>query len=178
MRTETLMWLLPTVFMIHEFEEVIMLMPCLSRDGEDVTRKFPGFAARVLPAYRQLSTSSFAFAILEEFAALSVVTYICVEFDLYDVWTGVLTAFSIHLIVHIIQFAVYRRYLPFVVTSVLCLPYCVYAPYFLFDHKLLALSQAALWTMIAAAIVYPNIALALRLAIAFEKWLDKSFKER
>ncbi len=178
MKIETLMWLLPSVFMIHEFEEIIMLAPWLSRDGDEVRRKFPSFASKALPIYRRLSTASFAFAVLEEFTILSIVTCLCVEFGFYNVWTGVLTAFSLHLIVHIIQFAVYRRYLPFVVTSFLCLPYCVYAPYFLFDHKLLVLSHAALWTMIAAAIVYPNIALALRLAIAFEKWLDKGFKER
>jgi uncharacterized membrane protein YjjP (DUF1212 family) len=41
-------------------------------------------------------------------------------------WYCCLIAFGLHLIVHIIQFLVIRKYIPVIVTSVLCLPYCIW----------------------------------------------------
>ena len=34
--------------------------------------------------------------------------------------------FSIHIVIHIIQWLIYRKYIPTILTSILVLPYCIY----------------------------------------------------
>ena len=33
----------------------------------------------------------------------------------------------IHLVIHLIQFLVWRRYIPAILTTLICLPYCIWA---------------------------------------------------
>jgi len=131
MKIETLMWLLPIAFMIHDFEEIIMMKPWAAKNSVEIQRRFPSLASRVLPHLERLSTSSFALAVAEEFILLSTVTYFAVEYELYAVWAGVLLAFFIHLLVHIMQFFLYWKYIPVIITSVIISLYCVFALYFL-----------------------------------------------
>ena len=44
----------------------------------------------------------------------------------YMLWMSLFMVFSIHVVVHIIQWIVFRRYIPAIITSILCVPYCIY----------------------------------------------------
>ncbi len=175
MKTETLMWLLPIVFMLHDFEEIIMVQAWVEHNAGQLRTRFPQLAARLLPHLEKLSTSSFALAVAEEFVLLSVVTYVTVELELYSVWAGILVGFFIHLIAHIVQFAIYQRYIPAIFTSVLSTIYCLGTLYYLSGRNYLIWAEVFLWTFIALIVIVTNVILAHKLAAWFEQYLKKKF---
>ena len=160
MKMETLMWLLPVIFMFHDFEEIILMKPWFAKNSRDLQQRFPLVASRLLPHFESLSTSSFALA---------------VERELYALWTGVLLVFFFHLIVHLLQFALYRKYVPVITTSLLSIPYCLFALYFLNSHNVMDWSNITRWTIIAAVVAVSNLVFVHWLAARFEKWLNVNF---
>jgi hypothetical protein len=115
---------------------------------------------------------SFAFAVAEIFLLLSAVTYVTVEWNLYSVWAGIMLAFFLHLIVHIVQYAAYRRYTPAILTSVLGSVYCLNALYAMSAWSDLLWSQVVFWTLLMVLAGVSNLLVVIRLAMHFEKYLE------
>lgn len=172
MSTESLMWLLPVVFMLHDFEEIVLLRPWLSRHREALLERFPGLARRLLPAGLRLSTNAFALIVAEEFALLAFVTLLAVELALYDLWVGVLIAFALHLLVHLGQALALREYVPVVATSAAALPYCVWALVAMDARVPLDWGAAIAWAGVATVVLVANLVLGHRLASRFQDWLE------
>jgi hypothetical protein len=175
MKTETIMWLFPIVFMFHDFEEVIMMSPWVAKNAEFITQRFPRLAARMLPHFRGLTTSSFALAVALMFLIVSTVTLISVELDLYALWTGVLIGYFIHLVVHIGQFVVVRRYVPVVVTSFITAPYCVWAFLVIRARCAPPWGETILWAAAAVVVIAVSVPLAHALAARFQRWLETGY---
>jgi hypothetical protein len=173
MTIETLMWLLPVFFILHDFEEIIMFKPWISRNSDELFKRFPKLAARFLPHMEKLSTSSFAVAVVEIFLILSIMAFVAVELKLYSLWTGILLAFFVHLILHIIQFAAYRKYVPVIITSFVCCLYCIGALFYLIGANLVNWPETAIWTIVVVIVAGIDIILAHRLAERFERYLKK-----
>ncbi len=126
-KMEILILLLPIVFMIHDFEEIIMFKPWLNKNKSEIKERFPKFENFLAKKnYFDLSTSGFSIAVLHEFVLISLVTVLSLFYKSYDWWFGAFAVFSLHLFVHIIQWVIYGKYVPFIVTSMLTLPYCIY----------------------------------------------------
>ena len=85
---------------------------------------------------RELSTTGFAIAVAEEFIIISGVSVYAVLSQHYFLWMALFLAFGIHLLVHVGQFVLLRKYIPAIVTSLLCLPYAVYVCYFFYSTGL------------------------------------------
>jgi hypothetical protein len=156
--------------MIHDLEEVVMMQPWYRKNEQYLKARFP----RLVPAISRtgtMSTPAFALAAGEEFVLLSAITLGCVEYGLYDVWAGFLIGFFIHLVYHIGTFFVIRRYVPYVITSVIAGIYSVLALVVLNDGGYLAWSQIAVWTAVAIVVIIVNFVLAVALAERFDKWL-------
>lgn len=171
MKVETLMWLLPAVFMIHDFEEIIMFESWIKKAAPNLRSRFPRPAKRMLPHMEKLSTASFSVAVAEEFVLLILVTLISVEFDQYSLWTGVLSVFFIHLIVHIIQSLVYRGYVPSIITSVFGSAYCLLALSSMASEGMLNWLYVTLWTVIAVVVAGANLVFAHKLAACFQSYI-------
>ncbi len=175
MKTETIMWLFPIIFMIHDFEEVIMFKPWVTKNAGFMKKRFPRLAARMLPHMEGLSTSSFALAVAGMFLIVSAVTLISVELDLYSLWAGAVIGYFIHLVIHVTQFLVVRRYVPVVVTSLVTAPYCVWALSSSTGGTRCRRSRRSCgpWRrfVIIVGAVYGMHALAAR----FERWLKAAF---
>ena len=107
-----LMTLLPVVFMLHDFEEIIMFRPWLRRNRDELKARFPRFEAfltrRGLFDY---STSAFAVAVCHEFTLLSVASYGALYTGVYGWWFAAFMAFFLHLFVHVGQWVIYRKLL-------------------------------------------------------------------
>ena len=172
MSLASLMWLLPVFFMLHDFEELIMFRPWLRRTGGHVRARFPALAARALPHLERLSTSAFSLAVAEEFVLLAAFTWAAVEFRWHAPWAGLLIAFFLHLVIHLVQWAALRRYVPVFFTSLLAAPYCVYALAYLLRGGFVTWAQALLWAAIFAVILVVNVLFAHKLAARFQAWLD------
>jgi hypothetical protein len=177
-KIETLMWLLPIVFMFHDFEEIIMFKPWLGTNGAALAKRLPSWASRALTEHNKISTSAFALAVAEEFLVLSLLTLLSVELELYSFWAGMMLGFFIHLLVHTGQFAIYRGYVPVILTSLPSGLYCMIALRDLNVHHPLDWKLVAIWTLASLIIIGVNLALALHLSAKFEVWLGKNFPER
>lgn len=182
MKTDTVLWLLPVVFMLHDFEEILMTRAWLRKNSADLRARFSGgraaaLAERFLARQEQLSTAAFALAVAVEFAALSGFTALAAELRLYSAWAGVLLIFFLHLLMHIGQWIALRRYVPTVLTSLAACAYCIPALFYA-AHPLgvsaAALLPAALAALVAVLAVF---ILALRLAARFERWLQRYANE-
>ena len=58
------------------------------------------------------STSTFAVGTAHEFILVSVVSFCSVWTGQYQLWFAALTGYSVHLLMHIVQWIVYRKYVP------------------------------------------------------------------
>jgi len=124
--------LLPIIFMLHEFEEIIFLKYWLKKDKDYLHKKFPKIGSRIYSQFSKLTTSGFALAIAEEFVIVSLLTYVSIITQNFYIWFTVFMGFSIHIIVHIIQWVLYRKYIPancyqYFSIAVLCIwIYCIF----------------------------------------------------
>jgi hypothetical protein len=173
MTTATLMWLFPSVFMVHEFEEIIGFRPWWERNRAALLKRYPHTGQRFRVLYDPLSTSSFAFAVAEEFVLVSVLTFLSVLFGWTSFFAGLVIAYLIHLGVHIGQFLVWRRYVPMIATSLLTAPYGLYVLYELSQRQEITAPQTILAALIVTPIVFLNLVGVLRLARRFEQWLRR-----
>lgn len=121
MFTVLLYILLPLVFLIHDLEEIVMRKCSMPHIVRLVSGNFP----RIAPIIRHLqniSTRKFTIIIIEEFLLIILALVV----SLYDIPYPLLAlfwGFSIHLLVHIAQAILIRRYIPGLITSLLFLPY-------------------------------------------------------
>lgn len=175
LKTETLMWLLPCVFMLHDFEEIIMFQPWLNKHWPDLAKRFPGKVLKTMEKQKNMSAPAFTFAVAEEFIILLIFTLIATEFELYNLWTGVMLGFFIHLIIHIGQFIIYRGYVPVIATSIPAAVYCLIALNDMNYVHPLEWGMVTIFTVSFLVIIVLNMMFALKLAHCFDKWLTTHY---
>ncbi|HNW27814.1 MAG TPA: HXXEE domain-containing protein [Spirochaetota bacterium] len=164
MKTEMIMWLFPVVFMVHEFEEIIFVRRWIDRNREELARRFPRLSERMLPRLEGISTASFAFVVAEEFILVALVTFGAYWFSLYALFIGMIIGYGMHLAVHIVQFFIFRRYIPAIVTSALTGVYVLYAIYYFYVNGLMPLPDVVIFTVAAVLTLAANLALMHKLA--------------
>ena len=174
MNFKTIVWLLPIVFMIHDFEEIIFFKSWISKNKGYLSGKFPKISKQFLKRFDNLSVQAFALAVAEEFVLLSIVTILSVAFDWYLLWLGIFMGFFIHLFVHVIQWIIFRRYIPAIYTSLIALVYCIFSLKFIFENNLFETNQIIFWTFIGFGIMIINLLFAHKLAEYFDRKRKKS----
>ena len=167
-----IVWLLPIVFMIHDFEEIIFFKSWISKNKEYLSRKFPKLSKLLLFRLENLSVPAFSLAVAEEFVILSIVTVLSVLYDSYLLWFGIFMGFFIHLLVHLIQWIALRRYIPAIYTSIASLLYCIFSLNYILKNKLFEINEIVLWSFIGFVIVVFNLIIAHKLAELFDKKRD------
>lgn len=155
--------------MIHDFEEIIIKESWQARNFGGIRLRFPRLS-KVLSCIETLSTSAYAFAVAEEFLLLSVITFLSVEFGFYRLWTSVLIAFFIHLMVHLTQFIIFRRYIPAIITTLLGIFYSLYALNFI--SGIVCLKTIAPWAFTAVILTALNLCICILIASRFQKFLQ------
>ena len=172
MDLEYLILLFPVVFMFHDFEEIIFFKIWLVRNKELLNTRFPKLARRIVPHMENLSTAAFSMAVAEEFILISLITYTSIWLNYYYLWFAIFMAFSLHLIGHLIQWIIFRKYVPSIVTTLMCLPYCIYTIYIFATTSTMGASHFVLLTVLGLVLMVVNLMLAHRLALFFERWKD------
>jgi hypothetical protein len=171
LKIETLMWLLPIFFMIHDFEEIIMMKPWLEKNAAVIQKRFPRLAAGLLPRLQRLSPAAYTFIVAQLFLSLSFITFVSVEFSLYGVWLGFLLVFLLHLLIHIAQYVIFRGYVPVIFTSIFSLVYAVFALVFLINAEPFVITDILIWMLIAGLVSIGAFMFFFRQAGRFEDWL-------
>ena len=111
----------PLLFVFHDLEEIIGMRRFVSRNADMLRSRFPFLYKRL----KDCSTEGFALAVMEELVVFSAIAIAAIFFDnalCWDVWFGAFSGLTAHYVVHILQSAVVRMYIPAVLTSIICLP--------------------------------------------------------
>ena len=95
---QNIFWLFPIIFMLHEMEEIIGFRIWLDKN-RDIVSKYNKLSI----LYQNFSNEGFSIAVLEEYLLCIIITCISIFFKTYIVLIGAFIAFSLHLLVHILQ---------------------------------------------------------------------------
>ncbi len=171
--TLVFLWLFPSIFMVHEFEEVVLVGAWKKRNLDYFSTR----NSKLTPYWAFVSTASFSCAVAEEWLLLLVITAAALFFRNYFLWYGMLFAFTLHLVVlHLILGSFFRRYVPGVVTAALFLLPSVFmlfvAARVLHYGWQMTLLSALTGTVIAGV----NLWLMHRAMPFFAGWLDQFAK--
>jgi hypothetical protein len=123
-----LIWWFPIVFILHDFEELLLFEPWLKKNGADILArvkdKVPAFVERQLETILQKTTIQFAFPICMIFLLTCIASLLAAEFGQYPFFIAVSGLFFLHGFMHLGQAILLRRYVPAIITSALViLPY-------------------------------------------------------
>ncbi len=168
----TLVWLLPLIFMIHDFEEIIFFKYWVNKNKDSLSQQYPRLAKRFLSRFEELSVPAFTVAVAEEFVFLSIVTVVSVTAGNYLFWLGIFMGFFVHLIIHLVQWIIIRKYIPAIYTTLFSSAYCIFTLYYVLKKELFSLHEILLWTGIGFVVVILNLLFAHRLA----HWFDRKIK--
>lgn len=157
MKPELLIWLFPIVFMIHEFEEIIFMRWWVKRNKEHILTKYPKLGKQVLGQFDVLSTEAFSLIVAEEFLIVSFIVVFSASTSNYDLYVGLIIAFSIHLLTHFIQSIVLRSYTPAIITTLITGIFCGYAFIILKNSELLSLNRTLIFSFALTLIVFLNL---------------------
>ena len=165
---EQYIWLFPILFVFHDFEEIIGCKLFVAKNGAAITQRFPKIAF----IFNNFSTEGFALAVAEELVLILIIcglTFTGIRvFNL--LWLGTFIAFTLHMVVHIGQAIVLRKYIPAVATSILLLPVCVWIAIECVREVDGSVVEIVAYSLVAAIAVGANLFLAHWFARKFNEW--------
>jgi len=144
LNVQTLIWLFPIVFVLHDLEEIIMVEKWMAKNSNVIYDKLPKkLADRVMKQF-SMTTAQFAVAVVVIFLFVSSSTYMASQYvndgplgSIYF-FTTMITVFFVHVFTHIGQSVLLRSLTPGVVTSVfIVLPYTLILYITLFEHRVI-----------------------------------------
>ena len=165
---KVMVWLFPILFMFHDFEEIIFMQSWISKNRNYLTHRFPALSKKLSSHFDQITTSAFALGVAEEFVIISIITVVSYVTNWYILWTGLFITFALHLVIHCIQALVIRKYVPAVITSIICLPICIYI--ISNGMKLFPLNDVILFSVLTFALMAVNLILIHKAMEVFSKW--------
>ncbi len=175
-KIEILIASLPIVFMLHDFEEIIMFRPWLDKNRAELKARFPKFEKFLAQKnFFNLSTSAFAVAVLHEFILIALVTLLSLYYHAYHWWFAAFVVYTLHLFVHIVQWMIYQKYVPVIITSILTLPYCLYTFAVFIDVVKISQMQMLFWSLVGIAVTLLSFPSAFYFASKFESWKNRHY---
>jgi len=169
-----LVWMLPVIFMLHDFEEIIMVEVWDKRLHDRIMTKFPKRRPFGLGVAYAWQTPTLSIAVAIEFVLFSLISYLAVAYQNYFLWFSVYLGLLLHMvIIHILASVWFKGYVPGVVTSaILLVPSVIY----LFKAQAI-LKFDALTLLLAGGIGIALLAVILPVLHAFmavtDRWLDQ-----
>ena len=139
-------WMLPILFILHDFEEMIIMPLWKIRHHQKLATFRKPFFGSVT------QSSAFAVGVLEEFVILLFISGFCQLTHNNLLYLSFVIAYTAHFIIHYIMCLQFRGYVPGVVTVTLELPMVlmIISHYWLYDVSLLSVVVYLLSAMIIA----------------------------
>ena len=103
-------FLFPALFMLHELEEIIWMPSFVKK----ISIQYPN--NRILSYYTPFA---FNFIVLEQFLILMTSLYLSYQFNNYTIYATIIIAYIYHVLGHLIQTIVIRKYVPGLLTGIL-----------------------------------------------------------
>ena len=103
-------FLFPALFMLHELEEIVW-MPSFAKK---ISIHYPN--NRILSYYTPFAFNAI---VLEQFLILMTSLYLSYQFNNYSIYATIIIAYIYHVLGHLIQTIVIRKYVPGLLTGIL-----------------------------------------------------------
>ena len=159
-------WILPILFILHDFEEIILIKSWNKRDKNLIaTMEKPFFGGF-------FDTSSFSVGVLEEMIILIIISIICSLTENNFLYLSFIIAYASHFILHYRMCLKVKRYVPGVITAILQLPFMIWL---IFNYCTLInthLLSFAFYLITALLISYVNLAVMHKLLPKIHKLLN------
>ncbi len=165
---KAMVWLFPILFMFHDFEEIIFMQSWIGKNRNYLNHRFPALSKKLSSHFDQITTSAFSLGVAEEFIIISIITVISYVNNWYILWTGLFITFALHLVIHCLQALIIRKYVPAVITSIICLPICIYI--ISNGVKLFPLNEVIFYSVLSFALMVFNLILIHKAMEVFSKW--------
>lgn len=169
--THTLIWLFPIMFILHDFEEIIMVEKWLNNKSSTLYAKLPAKAAESVIKQFSMSTAQFAVAVVVIFLFVSGSTFSASQFvnqgqlgNIY-IFTIVTLTFFLHAFTHLGQMIFLRSVTPGAITSLI-----IIIPYSLILYHSLLMNNVITWNSIF--ICLPFCLLLIPVAL-FAHWVGR-----
>ena len=150
--------LFPSIFMLHELEEILL---------------FPRFMDRNPQLQRRLLSGAFTSfrinaIIYQEFILLLIILGLSVYFESFDFYLTIIIAYVYHVIGHIFQSVFLRQYIPGVLSGIITAAYCTYQIYDAVSANYMLLA----YSFVTLLIIFVNIAVSFKMLQRIQKTAD------
>lgn len=141
--------LFPSIFMLHELEEILL---------------FPRFMDRNPQLQRRLLSGAFIpfrinAIIYQEFVLLLIILGLSIYFESFDFYITIIIAYVYHVIGHIFQSIFLRQYIPGVLSGIITAGYCTYQIYDAMSANYMLLA----YSFLTLLIIFVNIAVSFKM---------------
>lgn len=162
-------WMLPILFILHDFEEIIFMPLWKTRHHQKLeTFKKPFFGSVT-------QGSAFAVGVLEEFIILVFISGFCQITHNSLLYLSFVIAYTAHFIIHYIMCLQFRGYVPGVVTVTLELPIVLMVIFHYWPSEVSLLSVIA-YLFVAMALAYTNLKVMHQIMPKIQISLEKYMK--
>ena len=141
--------LFPSIFMLHELEEILL---------------FPRFMERNPQLQRRLLSGAFTpfrinAIICQEFILLLIILGLSIYFESFDFYLTIIIAYIYHVIGHVFQSIFLRQYIPGVLSGIITAGYCTYQIYDAVSANYMLLA----YSFLTLLIIFVNIAVSFKM---------------
>lgn len=141
--------LFPSIFMLHELEEILL---------------FPRFMDRNPQLQRRLLSGAFTpfrinAIIYQEFIFLLIILGLSIYFESFDFYLTIIIAYIYHVIGHVFQSIILRQYIPGVLSGIITAGYCTYQIYDAVSANYMLLA----YSFVTLLIIFVNIAVSFKI---------------
>lgn len=141
--------LFPSIFMLHELEEILL---------------FPRFMDRNPQLQRRLLSGAFTSfrineIIYQEFILLLIILGLSIYFESFDFYLTIIIAYIYHVIGHVFQSIFLKQYIPGVLSGIITAGYCTYQIYDAVSANYMLL----VYSFVTLLIIFVNIAVSFKI---------------
>ena len=141
--------LFPSIFILHELEELLL---------------FPRFMERNPQLQRRLLSGAFTSfrinaIIYQEFILLLIILGLSIYFESFDFYLTIIIAYIYHVIGHVFQSIILRQYIPGVLSGIITAGYCTYQIYDAVSANYMLLA----YSFVTLLIIFVNIAVSFKI---------------
>lgn len=162
-------WTFPILFIFHNMEEIIGLGLWLTENREFLDNKYP----KISNTYKPYSTEGMAAAVMEELVLCLVICLISRFTGFYGLWIGAFMAYTVHLVIHIGQSIVIRKYIPALITSLICLPISIWGIASSITLLSYSVSNVIVYSLIGIVAIAGNLEIAHWIIHIFTKKINE-----
>lgn len=130
-------WVLPILFMFHDFEEIIFLESWVKNlNRKRLDKHFAKhIIEKILLHLKNTTTANFTIGVFGIYMVLISCTFIAYIWYMEEFWISLFPVFTIHLFIHCIQAILFKGYIPALCTCLICIPICMYILFSIFSKN-------------------------------------------